>query len=87
MPRSTDGTAPVPPAVPTVAPSATVAPWTTPIEASCVSVTDQPSAVSIVTDLPFDGTVPAKETTPAAGARTTAPAPAPTSMSRCWPAA
>jgi hypothetical protein len=52
-----------------------------------VSVTDQPSGVSIVTDLPLPGTVPAKEIVPAAGARTLAPASPPTSRPRCWPAA
>jgi hypothetical protein len=47
-----------------------------------VSVTDHPSTVSIVTHLPFEGTVPANETTPDAGARTTAPGGPATSMPR-----
>jgi hypothetical protein len=75
------------PIVPTPSPSATVAPFVTAIEPRCVSVTDQPSAVSIVTHLPFVGTLPAKETTPVAGARTTAPGVPATSIPRCWSAA
>jgi len=52
----------------------------------CVSVTEYPSGVSIVTDLPLVGTVPAKLTLPAAGALTVSPtASAPMSMPRCWP--
>ena len=73
---STSGV-PLGPTVPTAAPSATAALRATPIEPRCVSVTDSPSAVSIVTDLPLVGTVPAKLTTPDAGASTGAPSPAP----------
>jgi hypothetical protein len=52
-----------------------------------MSVIENPSAVSIVTLNPFVGTDPAKETTPARGAETVAPASPATSMPRCWPAA
>ena len=76
---------PLGPIVPTPSPSATVAPRVTRIEPRWVSVTDQPSAVSIVTLLPFAATVPAKETVPAAGARTTEPAGPATSTPRCQP--
>jgi hypothetical protein len=57
----------------------------TAIEPRCVNVTDSPSAVSMVTDLPLDGTVPAKLTTPDAGATTGVPVAAPTSTPRCCP--
>src|SRR5579862_1416043 len=78
---------PVGPIVATASPSATAAPLASAIEPSWVSVTDQPSAVRIVNDLPLPGTVPANVTTPAAGATTTEPASPPTSMPRCSPAA
>src|SRR5215211_1888017 len=78
---------PLGPIVPTPSPSATVAPFVTAIEPRCTSVTDQPSGVSIVTVLPADGTVPAKVTTPDAGACTVAPASPATSIPRCCPAA
>ncbi len=91
MPRWTYGDCtsgvPLGPIVPTTAPSATASPFATPVEPRCVSVTAYPSAVVIVTDRPESGTVPANVTSPAAGARTDAPASAPTSMPRCWPAA
>jgi len=49
-----------------------------------VSVTEYPSGVSIVTDLPLVGTVPANSTVPAAGATTLSPVvSAPMSMPRC----
>jgi hypothetical protein len=67
-------------------PSATAAPFVTAIDPSCVIVTDQPSDVRIETDLSLPGTVPAKVTTPPAGAWTVSPATPPTSMPRCWPA-
>src|SRR5579872_5555300 len=91
MPRWTYGTSksgvPLGPTVPTTAPSATALLRATPIEPRWVSVTDSPSGVSIVTDFPLVGTVPAKLTTPEAGASTGTPVAAPTSMPRCWPAA
>src|SRR5258707_15741363 len=88
MPRwrygpSTSGV-PLGPTVPTSVPSDTAAFFATAIEPRCVSVTERPSGVSIVTDAPLDGTVPAKLTTPAAGATTVAPGGEPTSMPRCW---
>jgi hypothetical protein len=52
-----------------------------------VSVTASPPGVSIVIVLPLVGTVPAKLTTPAAGATTWEPSAAPMSMPRCCPAA
>ena len=58
------------PSVPTPSPSTTDAPLVTAKEPRWVRVTDQPSAVSIVTHLPFPGTVPTNDTTPVAGART-----------------
>jgi len=75
------------PIVPTPSPSATVAPFFTTNEPRCVSVTDQPSGVSIVTDLPLVGTVPANVTMPPAGARTVDPTSPATSIPRCCPAA
>src|SRR5580765_445902 len=91
MPRWTYGTlssgSPLGPIVPTPSPSATDAPFSTAMEPRCVSVTDHPPAVSIVTDLPLPGTDPAKLTVPEAGARTVTPASAPTSTPRCCPAA
>src|SRR5262249_40161119 len=88
-PTWTIGVPPAPgsPIAPTLSPSATGAPFFTPIEPSWVSVTDQPSTVSIVTDRPLPGTVPANETTPGAGARTGSPTAPATSTTRCWPAA
>src|SRR4051794_26943953 len=41
----------------------------------------------MVTVRPPEGTLPANETTPAAGARTVSPAAPPTSIPRCWPPA
>ncbi len=73
--------------VPTTSPSATVAPLRIAAEPSWTSVTESPSAVSIVTVMPFFGTVPEKDTVPPAGARTGAPALPPMSTPRCWPAA
>jgi hypothetical protein len=86
-PRWTYGTltsgSPLGPIVPTPSPSATVAPLEAVMEPRWVSVTDQPSGVSIVTALPLPGTVPAKLTVPEVGARTSPPTPPPTSMPRC----
>jgi hypothetical protein len=91
MPSRTYGSprsdSPLGPIVPTPSPSATVAPFVAAMEPSLVSVTDHPSPVLIVTVLPLSGTVPAKVTTPAAGARTIEPASPATAMPRCWPAA
>src|SRR5579871_996944 len=91
MPRWTYGPStsgvPLGPAVPTRSPSSTAAFAGTAIEPRCVRVTARPSAVVIVTTEPEPGTVPANVTVPAAGARTVSPAPAPTSMPRCSPAA
>ena len=50
-------------------------------------MTESPSAVSIVTDLPLVGTVPAKLTMPAAGASTGVPGSPPMSIPRCAPPA
>jgi hypothetical protein len=90
MPSWTYGTlapgSPLEPIVPTPSPSATVAPSFTATEPRCVSVTDHPSEVSIVTDLPLPGTVPAKLTSPAAGAWTADPGSPPRSTPRCCPA-
>ena len=74
---------PLGPTVPTASPSTTCAPPETAIEPRCVSVTEYPSGVAIVTDFPLVGTVPAKLTVPDAGAPTEVPAAAPTSMPRC----
>jgi hypothetical protein len=71
------------PIVPTPSPSATVAPFVTTVVPRCVSVTDQPSPVSTVTDCPLPGTEPTKLTTPGAGARTSSPASPPMSTPRC----
>jgi hypothetical protein len=49
----------------------------------CVSVTERPSAVWIVTVFPFEPTVPAKEIVPAAGATTPSSSSPATSMPRC----
>jgi hypothetical protein len=57
----------------------------TEIDPRCVSVTAYPSAVTIVSDFPDEGSVPAYVTVPDAGARTVSPAEPPTSMPRCWP--
>ena len=74
--------------MPTTSPSAIGAPFATPIEPRCVSVTEYPSAVSIVRLSPLVGTKPAKLTVPLSGATTGSPvAVAPMSMPRCWPAA
>jgi hypothetical protein len=69
--------------VPIASPSATFASFATVIEPSRVSVTDQPSAVSIVIERPLSGTLPANETVPAAGARTGSPTAPPISTTRC----
>jgi hypothetical protein len=75
---------PLGPTLPTTAPSATTSLRATATEPRCVSVTENPSAVSIVNEVPLAGTAPAKVTTPAAGASTVAPGPvAPMSMPRC----
>src|SRR4051795_12103477 len=58
-----------------------------PIEPRWTSVAVYPDAVSIETALPPPGTVPAKETVPLAGARTSVPLAAPRSTPRCCPAA
>lgn len=92
IPRWTYGPAcsgvPLGPTVPTVAPSTTLAPLATAIEPRCVSVTEYPSEVWIVMDLPLVGTLPAKLIVPLAGATTGSPvADAPMSMPRCCPAA
>jgi hypothetical protein len=76
---------PLGPAVPTTAPSATVAPTVTAVEPRCVSVTARPPAVVIVSDRPDDGTLPANVTLPEAGASTALPVAAATSMPRCCP--
>jgi hypothetical protein len=73
--------------VPTGAPSETAAFFTTAIEPRWVSVTEYPSAVSIVTLFPEDGTEPANVTVPAAGASTVEPGSPPTSRPRCCPPA
>jgi hypothetical protein len=51
-----------------------------------VRLTARPDGVWIVRVFPLVGTVPANVTTPAAGASTDAPDPAPIAMPRCWPA-
>jgi hypothetical protein len=78
---------PLGPTVPTGAPSATSAPFDTPSEPRCVSVTESASAVRIETLLPLVGTVPANVTSPAAGATTVVPVAAPMSTPRCCPPA
>jgi hypothetical protein len=79
---------PLGPIVPTATPSPTLAPFATLIDPRCVRVTEYPSAVWIVSELPLVGTYPAKLTVPAAGAETLSPAAsAPMSMPRCCPAA
>src|SRR5215218_7224053 len=75
------------PIVPTPSPSTTDAPLVTAMEPRWVRVTDQPSAVSIVTHLPLPGTVPANETRPGAGACTVLPTVPATSMPRWNPGA
>jgi hypothetical protein len=91
IPRWTYGVScsasPLGPMVPTTAPSSTFAPLVAAIPPRWTSVTEYPSAVSIVTTLPLAPTVPANAIRPAAGATTSAPAPSATSMPRCWPAA
>lgn len=77
---------PLGPMVATASPSATDAPFATAIDPSCVSVTDQPSEVRMVSDFPLPGTVPANVTTPPAGARTADPGSPPISIPRCSPA-
>ncbi|HET7856243.1 MAG TPA: hypothetical protein VFL41_07280 [Gaiellaceae bacterium] len=72
--------------VPTGSPSATPSPAETVIEPRWVSVTAQPSAVRIESVLPFDGSEPAKETRPEAGARTVVPGAPAMSIPR-WPEA
>src|SRR5579862_6962635 len=91
MPRWTYGTSssgvPLGPTEPMTSPSATVAFCATVIEPRCVRLTARPAGVTIVTDLPFVGTVPANVTDPTAGATTGAPEAAPIAMPRCSPAA
>ena len=73
---------------PTASPSATTAPFVTAIEPSWVSVTDQPSDVSIVTDLPLPGHGAREGDRTDAGARTSvARRLPPISTPRCCPAA
>ena len=78
---------PLGPTVPTAAPSTTRALRSTLTEPRWVRLTARPSAVWIVTLRPFVGTVPAKLTTPGAGASTGVPPSAPIAMPRCCPAA
>jgi hypothetical protein len=73
--------------VPTGLPSPTLAPFVTPTEPRCVSVTEYPSPVAMVTLRPLVGTLPANVTVPDAGAATVAPLSAPMSMPRCCPPA
>ena len=91
MPRWTYGSltsgSPLGPIVATVSPSATVAPLATDTEPRCVSVTTYPSAVSSVSVLPEDGTLPANVTVPPAGAATGPPGSPATSTPRCCPPA
>jgi hypothetical protein len=90
-PKYTNGcersTTPLGPTVPTTAPSVTFAPRSTPIEPRCTSVAVYPAGVSIEIVFPPVGTVPAKETTPPAGACTSLSVGAPRSTPRCCPAA
>ena len=58
----------------------------TAIAPRCVSSRRARRGVSIVTTMPFAGTVPAKRTTPATGASTERPQRPPMSTPRCWPA-
>jgi hypothetical protein len=85
MPSWTYGGEPAPgsPTVPIASPSATPAFCATVIVPSRVSVTDQPPAVSIVTERPLSGTLPANETVPVAGARTGSPTAPAISTTRC----
>ncbi len=78
---------PLGPIVPIGSPSATVAPRATSVVPRCVSVTESPAAVWIVTVRPLVGTEPAKLTVPAAGAATGTPLGAAMSMPRCCPPA
>jgi hypothetical protein len=84
---SVNSTAPLGPTVPTTDPSPTRAPRTTPIDPRWTSVAVYPNGVWIDTVLPPVGTVPAKDTTPSAGASTGLPLGAPRSTPRCWPPA
>jgi hypothetical protein len=84
---SVDSTTPLGPTVPTTDPSPTTAPRATPIDPRWTSVAVYPKGVWIDTVLPPVGTVPAKETTPSAGACTGLPLGAPRSTPRCWPPA
>jgi hypothetical protein len=84
---SVDSTTPLGPTVPTTDPSPTSAPRATPIEPRWTSVAVKPKDVSIDTVFPPVGTVPAKDTTPSAGASTGLPLGAPRSIPRCWPPA
>ena len=60
---------PLTPARATRWPSTTTSPFPTRVSPRCVSVTEYPSGVRMVTVLPLVGTVPANVTVPAAGAR------------------
>jgi len=75
------------PIVPITSPSVTVVEAAATIDPRCVSVTQRPSAVVMVTTRPEPGTLPANVTVPVAGARMGSPSPAPMSMPRCSPAA
>jgi hypothetical protein len=78
---------PLGPTLPTTVPSVTFAPRETAIEPRWRSVAVYPEGVSIEMVLPPSGTVPANETTPAAGATTEPPAGAARSRPRCCPPA
>jgi hypothetical protein len=78
---------PLGPIDPTTAPSRTTSPLRTAIEPSWTSVTAWPPGVSNVTTFPFVPTVPAKLTTPEAGARTDSSGLPATSIPLCWPPA
>jgi hypothetical protein len=77
---------PLSPSVPSCSPSATDAPRATPSEPRWSSVTVNPSPVSIVIERPCSGSVPAKRTSPPAGASTGSPASPAMSTPRCAPA-
>ncbi len=84
---SVSSTTPLGPTVPTTDPSPTRAPRVTPIDPRWTSVAVTPNGVWIDTVFPPVGTVPAKDTTPSAGASTGPPLGAPRSTPRCWPPA
>jgi len=78
---------PLGPTVPTASPSPMLAPFFTALVPRCVSVTECPSPVAIVTLSPLVGTLPANVTVPDTGATTVVPASEPMSMPRCCPPA